>query len=339
VAPVVSVVSVVSVEERLDIQQTETVLTDVFRTLFTLQDIIRLSDHPHRSSLETSPKFARLLGIVEPVRQLQGLVGLEKIKEKVFDLIAHYALNPTPRPADLMHMVIEGPPGVGKTEVGRLLGKVLLGLGILPSNKFVCARRSDLIGEFLGQTAPRTQAVVDRALGGILFIDEAYSLGHPEKRDSFSKECIDTLNQNLTEKKGQFLCIIAGYAAELEACFFSVNKGLHRRFPVRMNITGYTPKELHDIFLLKVSRDQWRVETPEIAMSLFESKHKYFHFYAGDTETLFCLAKFLAAGRLLRSSNTFVNQPTLTLEDITGAYQQSLQKREQSDESVFGMYT
>jgi hypothetical protein len=323
----------------LDAIQVEDALVAVFSTLFTLQDIINLSDHPHRICLETNPKFAKLLSITAPVRVLQGLVGLDKIKAKAFEIIAHYALNKTPKPADLMHMVIEGPPGVGKTEVGRLLGKVIMGLGVLASDKFICARRSDLIGEFLGHTAPRTQAVIDSALGGILFIDEAYSLGHPEKRDSFSKECIDTLNQNLTEKKGQFLCIIAGYEAELESCFFSVNKGLQRRFPVRMNITGYTPAELHQIFLLKVAQDQWLVEQPDIAMSLFKEKHKYFHFYAGDTETLFCQAKFAAAGRLLRSSTKFVAQPTLTVGDVTEAYNQSMQKRELDEEPVLDMYS
>ena len=325
-------------ETLMNEKQVEDILADVFRTLFTLQDIIKLSDHPHRRSLEQNPKFSKLLGIVEPVRALQNLVGLAKIKAKAFDIIAHYALNKTPAPADLMHMVIEGPPGVGKTEVGRLLGKVIMGLGVLTSDKFICARRSDLIGEFLGQTAPRTQAVIDSALGGILFIDEAYSLGHPEKRDSFSKECIDTLNQNLTEKKGQFLCIIAGYEEELESCFFAVNKGLQRRFPVRMTIAGYTHKELHEIFLLKVAQDNWLVETSDIALKLFKDKHKHFHFHAGDTETLFCQAKFCAAGRLLRSSTTFVTQPTLTTGDVIEAYQQSMQKREKTNQPRLYMY-
>jgi DNA polymerase III delta prime subunit len=308
--------------------------------LFTLQDILRLEEHPHRSCLEGNAKFAKLVRIAPAVRGLQGLVGLKNIKEKAFDLIAHYALNETPKPADLMHMVIEGPPGVGKTEVGRLLGKVLMGLGVLASDKFICARRSDLVGEFLGQTAPRTQAVIDSALGGILFIDEAYSLGHPEQRDSFSKECLDTLNQNLTEKKGKFLCIIAGYEEDLASCFFSVNKGLERRFPVRMNIAGYTPAELHEIFLLKVSRDNWRVETPDIAMRLFTDKHRYFHFFAGDTETLFCQAKFAAAGRLLRGSETFVEQPTLCGADVLQAYEHVMAKREKSlGEPAYGIYT
>jgi hypothetical protein len=323
----------------LDSSGVDVALQEAFGKLFTLQDILQLETHPHRTCLEGNAKFAKLVKIAPPVRALQGLVGLENIKQKAFDIIAHYTLNKIPKPADLMHMVIEGPPGVGKTEVGRLLGQVMLGLGVLTSDKFICAQRSDLIGEFLGQTAPRTQAVIDSAMGGILFIDEAYSLGHPDKRDSFSKECIDTLNQNLTEKKGQFLCIIAGYEDQLESCFFSVNQGLRRRFPVRMSIVGYTPAELHKIFLLKVAQDHWQVPTPEIAMQLFKEKHKYFHFFAGDTETLFAQAKFAAAGRLLRSSTTFVQQPTLTKEDVTQAYEQTMAAREKQHEPTYGIYT
>jgi hypothetical protein len=106
-----------------------------------------------------------------------------------------------------------------------------------------------------------------------------------------------------------------------------------------MTITGYTPEELHAIFMLKVAQDDWLTETPDIAMKLFREKHEYFHFYAGDTETLFCQAKFVAAGRLLRSSTKFVVQPTLTAGDVSEAYQQSMKKREKTDEPVLDMYS
>ena len=308
--------------------QLEPVLSSVFRELRTLEDIIKMSTHPHRRCLQANDKFARLVKITEPVKALQALVGLEAIKAKAFDIIAHYALNRTPSSSDLMHMVIEGPPGVGKTEVGRLLGRVILALGVLKKDTFICARRSDMVGEYLGQTAPRTQAVVDSAIGGVLFIDEAYSLGHPEKRDSFSKECIDTLNQNLTEKKGQFLCIVAGYEEELESCFFAVNKGLRRRFPVRLAIKPYSFSELHKIFMGKVQQAQWTLESSDRVLDLFKAKYKYFHFSAGDTETLLAQSKFVAAGRLLRASSTFADSPALILEDLEEAYVQSFKMRE-----------
>ena len=123
---------------------------------------------------------------------------------------------------------------------------------ILKNEKFVKARRSDLIAGYLGQTAKATQKIIDSAIGGVLFIDEVYSLGNSEKRDSFAKECIDTINENLTEKKTDFICIIAGYKDEIDSCFFSYNSGLERRFPVRFTIEEYKPEELFLIFIKSI---------------------------------------------------------------------------------------
>merc|ERR1711991_1200935 len=107
---------------------------------------------------------------------------------------------------DMLHTVITGPPGVGKTELGRILGHIYKGMGVLKKGHLKIVKRSDLIGKYLGHTAAKTQDVIDECSGGVMFIDEAYSLCNKEGRDSFSKECIDTLNQNLTERR-DFLCI------------------------------------------------------------------------------------------------------------------------------------
>ena len=318
-------------------EEKEQKLTNIFGSLFKISDIIALASHPNKKCLEQNEKFGRLVRICKPLADMDALVGLDDIKSKTFDIIAHYILNKTPQPADLMHMVISGPPGVGKTEVGKLIGKIILGLGVLKSDKFVCARRSELIGEYLGQTAPKTQQVINSAIGGVLFIDEAYSLGHSDKRDSFSKECIDCLNQNLTDKKGQFLCIIAGYEKELETCFFAVNKGLQRRFPVQLNISGYSAEELYKIFVGKVEKDNWTV-APSAGLSLFQQKHKQFKYFAGDAETLFHQAKFVAAGRYLRNS-AFSEAHSLSVADIEEAYKQEIGKREDDTNVLLHMFT
>jgi hypothetical protein len=160
----------------------------------------------------------------------------------------------------MLHTVIEGPPGVGKTELGKILAEMYSALGVIKSNKFKLVKRTDLIGKYLGHTAEKTQSVIDDADGGVLFIDEAYSLGAQDGGDSFAKECIDTINQNLSENKKKFICIIAGYPDELEKSFFGYNPGLHRRFPFRYSIEGYSSKELSQIFVKKLNDANWRMD-------------------------------------------------------------------------------
>jgi SpoVK/Ycf46/Vps4 family AAA+-type ATPase len=203
----------------------------------------------------------------------------------------------------MLHTVIQGPPGVGKTLLGRLLGEIYYNLGVIKGNKdkkkrkkagdsnekfaFKIVKRSDLIGKYLGHTAAKTQQAIDEAEGGVLFIDEAYSLGNPEGRDSFSKECIDTINQNLSENKGKFLCIIAGYKESLDKCFFAYNEGLRRRFSFVYTIEPYIAKELREIFIKMVRDIKWDiVSETDIGLDFFEKNHSCFKFYGGDMETL-----------------------------------------------------
>ena len=110
--------------------------------------------------------------------------------------------------------MICGPPGVGKTTIAQIIGKIYLELDFLENDKFKVASRSDLIAKYLGQTAIKTQEVIDSVVGGVLFIDEVYSLGNEEKRDSFAKECIDTINLNMTRKE-PWLLIVGGYKEDI----------------------------------------------------------------------------------------------------------------------------
>ena len=162
------------------------------------------------------------------LERLNNVIGMKKVKENVFQMICYFlhGLNGT---GELNHCVITGPPGVGgKTTLASLLGDIYLRLGFLKNNNFVVARRSELIGKYCGHTAVQTQNKINEAEGGVLFIDEVYSLGNVRKSDAFTKECIDTINQNLTEKGDKFLCIIAGYKKDVEECFFAYNRGLEK---------------------------------------------------------------------------------------------------------------
>jgi len=234
--------------------------------------------------------------LVDPLEKLNEMIGLNNIKENIVGQII-YHMQSLDNNDDMMHTVIQGSPGVGKTMLGRILGDIYFNMGILKGNKkrtrngnekynFRIVKRSDLIGKYLGHTAVKTQKVIDSCEGGVLFIDEAYSLGNPEGRDTFSKECIDTLNQNLTEKKANLLCIIAGYKDALENCFFAYNEGLSRRFTFRYTIEPYTDKELKQIFLKMINEIGWSIDEKNIPIEFFTDNYDSFKNMAGDVETL-----------------------------------------------------
>lgn len=256
--------------------------------------------------------------LVEPLIELNNMIGMETVKQDMVDHILFRIQKLDSDNQDMMHTVIQGPPGVGKTEVARIIGKVYLAMGILRNEKFIKARRSDLIAGYLGQTAKATQKIIDSANGGILFIDEVYSLGNNEKRDSFSKECIDTINENLTEKKTDFICIIAGYKEEINNCFFAYNPGLERRFPIRFTIEPYKPNEIFLIFKKKVIDNEWSLDD-SIQVKFFEDNYDNFKFYGGDMEVLFSKCKRAHSRRVFASVNS--EKKKLNIKDLERGYE------------------
>lgn len=210
-----------------------------------------------RKKFENKDEIVKMYKILDPLKKLDNMIGLDNVKKTIFSQLMYFINNLHGGKLDMLHTIIEGPPGVGKTELGHILCELYSSMGVLKKNKYVVASRSDLVGEYLGHTAVKTQKMIDKANGGVLFIDEAYMLGDTEHKDSFAKECVDTLNMNLTKNKHSMMCIIAGYEKELEECFFSMNEGLKRRFNFRLRIKEYSSENLADIFRLKVKESDW----------------------------------------------------------------------------------
>lgn len=322
-------------------------LLEQYKLLENIQDIIELKSCQYKHDFLRNKKFQNLYNLIPVLEELNNMIGMTNIKQEIFEHICYFIQNLNNK-KELMHLVITGPPGVGKTEVGKIIGKIYLSLGFLNSDKFIIARRSDLIGGYLGQTAIKTQKIIDSAQDGVLFIDEVYSLGNEEKRDSYSKECIDTINQNLTENKGRFLCIIAGYKEHIDSCFFSYNDGLQRRFPLRYDIKQYTSNELVDIFMKKLhddstQQDKWILDIGlEDMQKLFEKEYERFKYYGGDIELILQKCKFLVGVRTMKTSIDNIPTKTITLNDIEKAIQVVLKDRiKEIKEEVlpFGMYT
>jgi SpoVK/Ycf46/Vps4 family AAA+-type ATPase len=273
----------------------------------------------------------RLYNLIPTLEKLENVVGMDNVKKNIINQIIYF-LSGLDVNDDMLHTVITGPPGIGKTLLGNIIGEIYYKLGIVNGNGkkyidpitkeekdyiFKIAKRSDLIGEYLGHTAIKTQKVIDECEGGVLFIDEAYSLGNEDKKDIYSKECIDTLNQNLTEKKTQFICIIAGYPNDLDKCFFSVNDGLKRRFPFKYNIDKYTPIELTSILMLMIKKKNWKLDNKlsfDEIIEFMKINNDKFPNYGGDIETLFFNI------RIAHSLRTIGNLPSIkkyiTIEDI-----------------------
>lgn len=245
-----------------------------------------------------------LLHSVRPILQeVDSLVGMAPVKDLVARQVCYFLQKELHQNrVQMMHTVITGPPGVGKTKVGHLLARLYSSLGLLSRGHVISTRRSELIGQYLGETAIKTQKVVDNSLGGVLVIDEAYSLGSvsEDRTDSYSKECFDTLNRNLTENSDKFVCIIMGYEKSLQDSFFSMNEGLDRRFNFRINLQPYSAEELCQIFESMVKGSGWSLADGCPLRRLIREQHALFTNHAGDMEALFYHVKFAHGVRMLR---------------------------------------
>jgi len=155
----------------------------------------------------------------------------------------------------VLHMIFKGNPGTGKTTVARILGKAFVSIGLLTKGHLIEVERADLVGEYIGQTAQKTRKMIDEALGGILFIDEAYSLARGGERD-FGKEAIDTLVKAMEDNKDDMILILAGYKDEMEY-FLRTNPGLKSRFPIHLEFADYKIGELMQIAAKMVEERQY----------------------------------------------------------------------------------
>ena len=255
--------------------------------------------------------------LVDSLTEFNKLVGLKNIKKQMVEIILYYSLKLDNKNQDLLHTVIEGEPGTGKTELAQHIANIYANIGILSTNTVKKVKLNDLKGQFLGHSAAMTEEILEECKGGVLFIDEAYSLGNAEgknSKDVYSKEILDVLNLALTENKNDFICIIAGYKDDLQSSFFSFNDGLERRFPIRFSIEPYSGKELKDIFIKKVYELNWCIEDKAIDEDFIEKNKHYFKFNGGDMEILLAKCKIAHSKNLLKYRDKI--KKILTKEDI-----------------------
>jgi SpoVK/Ycf46/Vps4 family AAA+-type ATPase len=284
-------------ERERDLKERKHIDIDV--EINTLDDLLKLIDtYPLDNNVQYNINMKALHNIKDLLIDLNSMIGLKSLKNSIVEQILYFIQGLHKGfGGDFMHTVLYGPPGTGKTEIAKLIGKIYSKIGILKNGVFKKVTRSDLVAGYLGQTAIKTRDVIKDCIGGVLFIDEAYALGNNEKRDSFSKECIDTLCEALSDHKQELMVIIAGYENELNDCFFNYNQGLDSRFTWRFKIDKYNGEELYQIFVKKIKENDWTVES-EIEASWFEEKHDSFPFFGRDIETLLTKIKITHSKRV-----------------------------------------
>ena len=222
----------------------------------------RLNDGPEEPLFDLLP--AAYTGALDAIRaEINELVGLAPVKEYVFGLADNLQVQQRRAAAGLktaslsMHMIFTGNPGTGKTTIARLVAKYLKAIGALKGGQLVEVTRADLVGRYTGHTAPLTNSVIESALGGVLFIDEAYSLYRGEQ-DSFGLEAIDTLVKGMEDHRDELVVILAGYTKEMEI-FLTANSGLASRFPNKIEFPDYTAEELLQITHVQAKNKGYRL--------------------------------------------------------------------------------
>lgn len=293
-----------------------------------------LPSKKHRRFLPDKMKL--LPNILEDLYELKNMVGMHKLKNQIVDQILFFTqgIDET----IMLHTVLEGPPGTGKTTVSFIIAKIYSKLGIFKKVKFNIVKRSDLISEYLGGTTIKTMETLNRCKNGVILIDEAYSLGsQPGQDDMYAKECIDAINQFLTENVDKIICIIAGYKKELNESFFSMNPGLKRRFPWTFTIDSYTPDELTKIYYKQVSAKEWETSCDKNEVSKSIAKYHYiFDGNGGDINSIIEKAMIINTRKNFGRETIY----NIDLSDFNEALENFVENKIQKiDKPPFGIYT
>ena len=244
-------------------------LKDALVRYYGYSELTRICKHtiPVNSVYEVEEK-----SLEELLDELNNLIGLKNVKSKVNDLIAFHKVQQLrkkvelPIPQHTMHMAFTGNPGTGKTTVARIVGRMYKQLGLLSKGHFIEVSRTDLIAGYQGQTALKVKQVIDKAIGGVLFIDEAYSITENEHSDSYGRECLTELTKALEDYRNDLVVIVAGYTEPMRI-FFSSNPGLKSRFNTFIEFDNYSVEELIEILNSMCKKDEY-ILTKDVSIDI-----------------------------------------------------------------------
>lgn len=264
-------------------KQLTIIICVVFVTLAIMTMVIDGDETPEGQTAQTEQKSEQKDSIekdsvvinkpleTDPYEELDNLIGLDEVKKEVRSLANFVKLQKQRKDQGLKspklsyHLVFTGSPGTGKTTVARIVARIYKDLGILKKGHTVETDRSGLVGQYIGQTAPKTNQIVDSAMNGVLFIDEAYALVPEHSTQDYGQEAISTLLKRMEDNRDSLVVIIAGYSNEMQR-FIDSNPGLQSRFTRYINFPDYTAEELVRIFYMYMKKNEYTLSKEADAM-------------------------------------------------------------------------
>jgi SpoVK/Ycf46/Vps4 family AAA+-type ATPase len=315
--------------EPLEIPKPKVTIDASINNLDDLLSIIKNNVYDEKNDYNIDLKS--LTKIQPELEKLNKMIGMKDLKNSMLNQLLYFMqdLHITNKESDFKHTVLYGPPGTGKTEIAKIIGTMYSKIGILKNNVFKKVTRNDLVAGYLGQTAIKTKKVIDECLGGVLFIDEAYSLANNYQEDGYSKECIDTLCEALSDHKDDLMVIIAGYEEDLNNSFFKANKGMESRFIWRFNIEQYNTHDLMEIFKKKINETDWLLEDDVVNIKWFDKRKQEFKNYGRDMELLFSYLKIAHSRRIYGKDASL--RKHISIEDLDTGYDMFMKNKKKEN--------
>ncbi|WP_091271128.1 AAA family ATPase [Alteribacillus persepolensis] len=274
--------------------------------------------HSSKHSLSSEQHYP----LLKAEKSLDSMIGMKNVKEFMREMYALVYVNQKREERALacakqnLHMLFIGNPGTGKTTVARIMAEMLKDMKVIEKGHFIEAERADLVGEYIGQTAQKTRNLIKKAEGGILFIDEAYSLARGGEKD-FGREAVDTIVKAMEDQQHKFILILAGYPEEMKR-FLKLNPGLPSRFPNKLQFQDFSGGQLFELFQ-RMAKEKEYVTTK----ALNEKLRSHFHslsYYDKNTQNGRYVRNLLEkmirkhALRMLDYNDTLDKQSLMTLE-------------------------